>query len=168
MYVKFGSAPTTSSYDCRPYANGNAETCNIATAQAGTYYVMLNGYAAYSGVSLTGSFTPAGGGGGGSCAAGYTQYTGTLSSGGNFYAPTSNGYVSSVSGTHAGTLTVPAGTDFDLYLQKKSGASWSNAKSSTGTTSSESVSYAGTSGTYRWRVYSYSGSGSFTLCEKHP
>ncbi len=60
MYVKFGSAPTTSSYDCRPYVNGNAETCNIATAQAGTYYVMLNGYAAYSGVSLKGSYTAGG------------------------------------------------------------------------------------------------------------
>ncbi|MEO6171591.1 MAG: M4 family metallopeptidase, partial [Arenimonas sp.] len=35
MYVKFGSAPTDTVYDCRPYASGNAETCNIATAQAG-------------------------------------------------------------------------------------------------------------------------------------
>jgi len=65
MYVKFGSAPTLSSYDCRPYVTGNNETCNIATAQAGTYYVMLNGYAAFSGVSLVGSYTTGGGGGGG-------------------------------------------------------------------------------------------------------
>ncbi len=65
MYVKFGSAPTTASYDCRPYLGGNAETCNIATAQAGTYYVMLRGYSAYTGVSLTGSYTAGGGGGGG-------------------------------------------------------------------------------------------------------
>lgn len=65
MYVKFGSAPTTTTYDCRPYQSGNNETCNIATAQAGTYYVKLRGYSAYSGVSLTGSFTTGGGGGGG-------------------------------------------------------------------------------------------------------
>jgi vibriolysin len=65
MYVKFGSRPTTSSYDCRPYLNGNSETCNIATAQVGTYYVMLRGYAAYSGVSLTGSYSTGGGGGDG-------------------------------------------------------------------------------------------------------
>jgi serine protease len=168
MYVKFGSAPTTSSYDCRPYVNGNAETCNIASAQAGTYYVMLSGYAAYSGVSLTGSFTPASSGGG-SCPAGYTAYASSLSgTGANYYAPSSSGYVSSVSGTHAATLAGPSGTDFDLYLQKLNGSSWSNAKSSTGTTSSETISYAGTSGTYRWRVYSYSGSGAFTLCQKHP
>ncbi|WP_313913859.1 proprotein convertase P-domain-containing protein [Tahibacter sp.] len=65
MYVKFGSAPTTTSYDCRPYLGGNAETCTIATAQAGTYYVKLRGYSAYTGVSLTGSYTTGGGGGGG-------------------------------------------------------------------------------------------------------
>ena len=26
LYVRFGSQPTTSAYDCRPYASGNAET----------------------------------------------------------------------------------------------------------------------------------------------
>ncbi len=57
MYVKFGSAPTDTVYDCRPYASGNAETCTIATAQAGTYYISLKAYAAFSGVSLTGSYS---------------------------------------------------------------------------------------------------------------
>ncbi|MGA9335092.1 MAG: PKD domain-containing protein, partial [Rudaea sp.] len=57
LYVKFGSAPTLSSYDCRPYVTGNSETCTISNVQAGTYYVMLNAYATFSGVSLTGSFT---------------------------------------------------------------------------------------------------------------
>ncbi|MBP8080740.1 MAG: M4 family metallopeptidase [Arenimonas sp.] len=57
MYVKFGSAPTDTVYDCRPYASGNAETCTIATAQAGTYYINLKAYAAFSGASLTGSYT---------------------------------------------------------------------------------------------------------------
>ena len=62
MYVKFGSAPTDTVYDCRPYASGNAETCTIATAQAGTYYVRLKAYAAFSGVTLTGSYTTGPGG----------------------------------------------------------------------------------------------------------
>jgi Zn-dependent metalloprotease len=57
MYVKFGTAPTTSSYDCRPYMNGNNETCSMATANAGTYYVMVRAYSAYSGVTLTGKYT---------------------------------------------------------------------------------------------------------------
>ncbi len=66
LYVRFGAAPTLSTYDCRPYVSGNAETCTISNVQAGTYYVMLNGYQSYSGVSLTGSYTaPTGGGGGG-------------------------------------------------------------------------------------------------------
>jgi serine protease len=64
LYVKFGSAPTSSSYDCRPYAGGNSESCPISTAQAGTYYVKVVAYSAFSGVNLTGSFTePATGGG---------------------------------------------------------------------------------------------------------
>jgi fibronectin type 3 domain-containing protein len=59
LYVKFGSAPTTSSYDCRSWGSTNAETCNIATAQAGTYHVLVNAYAAFSGMSLTGSYSAA-------------------------------------------------------------------------------------------------------------
>lgn len=63
MYVKFGSKPTTSSYDCRPYRNGNNETCNISNVQGGTYWVMLRGYTSYSNTTLTGSFTEPGSGG---------------------------------------------------------------------------------------------------------
>lgn len=57
LYVKFGSTPTTSSYDCRPYANGNAETCNIGEAQPGIYHVMLRGYSTYTGANLVGHYT---------------------------------------------------------------------------------------------------------------
>ena len=56
LYVRFGSRPTTSTYACRPYLNGNNETCNLSNTSAGDYYVMLRGYNAYSGVSLVGSF----------------------------------------------------------------------------------------------------------------
>ncbi len=65
LYVKFGSAPTSSSYDCRPYLTGNSETCSFATPQAGTYYVMLKAYSSFSGVSLVGSYSEGSGGGGG-------------------------------------------------------------------------------------------------------
>ena len=57
LYLKAGSAPTTSSYDCRPYRSGNTETCTVAAPVAGTYYVGLRGYSAYSGVALTASYT---------------------------------------------------------------------------------------------------------------
>ncbi|AVP99828.1 alkaline serine protease [Ahniella affigens] len=64
MYVKFGSAPTDTVYDCRPYASGNTEACTFATPSAGTYYVRLKAYSAFSGLSLVGSYTTGGGGGG--------------------------------------------------------------------------------------------------------
>ncbi len=65
IYVKFGSAPTTSNYDCRPYKSGNNETCSFASPQTGTYYVMVRAYSSFSGVSLVGSYTEPGTGGGG-------------------------------------------------------------------------------------------------------
>jgi vibriolysin len=62
LYVKFGSQPTTTSYDCKSEGSTTAETCNITTAQAGTYYVTIHAYSTYSGMSLTGSYGTGGGG----------------------------------------------------------------------------------------------------------
>jgi vibriolysin len=56
LYTRAGSRPTTSSYGCRPYLTGNAETCNVTTSTAGDTYVMVRGYAAYSGVTLVASY----------------------------------------------------------------------------------------------------------------
>ncbi len=64
LYVKFGSAPTTSSYDCRPYQSGNSERCDFSSPQAGTYHVMIQAYSSYSGVSLTASYSEGSTGGG--------------------------------------------------------------------------------------------------------
>ena len=63
LYVRRGSQPTTSAYDCRPYRSGNAETCSFASPQAGTWHVSLRAYSAFSGVSLVASYTAGGGGG---------------------------------------------------------------------------------------------------------
>lgn len=57
LYTRFGSAPTTGSYDCRPYKNGNSESCTVAVPQAGVYHILLNAYAAYTGVSLKASWS---------------------------------------------------------------------------------------------------------------
>jgi Zn-dependent metalloprotease len=64
LYVKYGSAPTDSSYDCRPYKSGNSESCTFATPSAGTYYVRIKAYSSFSGVSLVGDYATGGGGGG--------------------------------------------------------------------------------------------------------
>jgi hypothetical protein len=45
LYVKAGSAPTTSSYDCRPYANGSSETCAVTLAAPAKIFVKVLGYA---------------------------------------------------------------------------------------------------------------------------
>ena len=121
MYVKFGSAPTDTVYDCRPYVSGNAETCTIATAQAGTYYVNLKGYSAFSGVSLTGSYT----------------------AGGTNTAPTAN-FSSSVSGltaTFTDSSTDPQGNS------TITGHSWNFGDGGTSTATSPSHTYAA-AGTY--------------------
>ena len=60
LFVRFGSAPTGSVYDCKSDGSSSSETCNIATAQAGTYHVLIKGYAAYSALSLTGSYSSGG------------------------------------------------------------------------------------------------------------
>ena len=57
MYVRFGSRPTQTTYSCRPYLNGNNETCTITNTTAGTYYVMLRAYTTYSGTSLVASYS---------------------------------------------------------------------------------------------------------------
>ena len=63
LYVKFGSQPTTSSYDYRPYLNGNNETVTVTDPSAGDWYIMLHGYQAYSGVTLQATYAASGGGG---------------------------------------------------------------------------------------------------------
>lgn len=159
MYVKFGSIPTSSSYNCRPYVTGNAETCTMASPSAGDWYISLNGYTAYSGVTLKATYT-----GGSTCT---NTYTGSLSgTGATSYQPSTSGFTSN-SGTISGKLT-GTGVDFDLYLQKLSGSTWTQVAASEGTTATENISYSGTAGTYRWRIYAYSGGGTFSLCSTHP
>ena len=158
LYVKRGAQPTSSVYDYRPYLSGNNETVSVTNPVAGDWYISLYAYSTYSGVTLKATYTGA--------AAGCTSVSGSLSGTGANYYTTS--YSSTVSGSHTGKLTGPSGTDFDLYLQKWNGSTWASVAAGETSTSTENVSYSGTSGSYRWRVYSYSGSGSFTLCTTKP
>lgn len=59
LHVRFGSAPTATAYDCRPYLGGNAETCSFANPQAGTWHVAVRAYTSFGGLSLTPSFDTA-------------------------------------------------------------------------------------------------------------
>ncbi len=47
LYVKFGSTPTTTSYNCRPYITGSAETCTVTVPPGQSAgYISVRGYAA--------------------------------------------------------------------------------------------------------------------------
>ncbi len=55
LYVKLGRRPTENDYDCRPYQNGNQESCDFAQAR-GTYHIMVKGWADYRSVTLRASY----------------------------------------------------------------------------------------------------------------
>jgi Zn-dependent metalloprotease len=138
-----------------------------STSYSGARTATLNAAAALFGSSSTqytqvgNAWTAVGVGAAPSCTS--TTYSSSISrSGRGNYHPGSSG--TSVTATsQTVTLTGPASANFNLYLQYKSGRSWYTGASSTGSTSSESISYSGSSGTYRTYVYSASGSGSYTL-----
>jgi vibriolysin len=110
LYVRFGAAPTTSTYDCRPYAGGNAETCTITNIQAGTYYVMLNAYSAYSGVTLTGTY--------GTTTSGNVLQSGVAVSVSGASGSTQNWTTLDVPAGRAITVALSGGTgDADLYVR---------------------------------------------------
>lgn len=112
MYVKFGSKPTDSSYDCRPYKSGNAESCSFATPSAGTYYVRLKAYSAFSGVSLVGDYTTGGGGGGGGGG------TTTINLPSVAKGKWSSTYTATVQAGQTATFAISGGTgDADLYVR---------------------------------------------------
>ena len=113
LYTRDAAAPTTSSYDCRPYASGNSETCTDNAPSAGTYYGMIRAYSAFSGVSVVANVTT-GGGGGGSCTA-----TGSMS---NISASTGNwnravATKGSCPSTFVATMSGGSG-DADLYTRE--------------------------------------------------
>ena len=152
-------------------SSGTGATVSRTYAAAGSYSVTLtvtDTVGQTNAKSQTVTVTAATGGG--PCAD-CTSKTGTLASGGTAYDPTSTGFASN-GGNFKGYLRGPAGTDFDLYLEKLSsgllGGSWSIVARGETTTSSEDVTYSGTAGTYRWRIASYSGAGAYTFYVKNP
>ena len=74
LYVRSALAPTTTSYDCRPYKAGNDESCIFETPVPGTYFIMLRAYSAYNGVTLSASYSPTGTGSGGSSGATWSGF----------------------------------------------------------------------------------------------
>ena len=248
LYVKFGSQPTTSDYECRPWQNGNNETCDgtdFDTTRNGRYHVLVRGWtgaSGFSGVDLVGSFDvqtndpptasfsvatsdlqasfdasassdpdgsissyswdfgdgSSGSGvnathtyaqagsftvtltvmdndgatdstsqtvdvtsGGGAPCTGCDTRSGTLSGSGDWDAQPDGTWFQSGGGTFEAWLEGPSSADFDLELRKWNGSGWSVVASSLGSTSSEQITYQGSSGFYYWRIESWSGSGAY-------
>ncbi|MFZ2235843.1 MAG: S8 family serine peptidase [Dokdonella sp.] len=63
LYVRRGTEPSKSDYDCRPYKVGNTESCAFSAPVADTYYVMLFADPSFSGVTLRAKYTTAPNGG---------------------------------------------------------------------------------------------------------
>jgi vibriolysin len=111
LYVRHGALPSASTYDCRPYKSGNAEVCSFTSPRAGTWYVMVNAYSTYSGVSLKGTY--GGGGGGGGTGTPVTEtVSGTVGKGQNV----NHGPYSVVAGTTF-TVTMTGTRNPDLYVR---------------------------------------------------
>lgn len=55
LYVRRNSQPTANAFDCRPFLDGNNETCTFNQPAPGTYHVGIRGFTAFSGVNLTGN-----------------------------------------------------------------------------------------------------------------
>ncbi|MFP2928217.1 PPC domain-containing protein [Pyxidicoccus sp. 3LG] len=58
LFLRYGSAPTLTTHDCRSSNTGTTQSCQVSSSQAGTWYVMLRGYTAYTDVTLTANIIP--------------------------------------------------------------------------------------------------------------
>lgn len=53
LYVRYGSAPSTNAYTCRPYQYGNEEECTITNPQPGSWHVGIRAYRSFSGLTFS-------------------------------------------------------------------------------------------------------------------
>ncbi|AKF79553.1 peptidase M10 [Myxococcus fulvus 124B02] len=97
LYVRFGAAPTTTTYNCRPYLSGASESCSL-TVPAGvtTAFVMVRGYTAAT-FTLTINYT-------------------RPSTGGTAATDTKSGTVSTGSVTDFPAYSVVAGSTFKVVM----------------------------------------------------
>lgn len=56
LYVRQGSRPEDSVYDCRPLTGGNTASCLISDPTAGVFHVMIKGYTDSAGLTLQAAY----------------------------------------------------------------------------------------------------------------
>ncbi|MBL8297284.1 MAG: M4 family metallopeptidase [Rhodanobacteraceae bacterium] len=145
---------------------GSGASTTKTYSSAGTYTVTLT-VTDNQGATNTATRQVTVGGGGGSCAG--ASYSGTFSGGfgQTQYQPNGN-YYQANSGAHTICFSGPAGTDFDIFLDRWNGSAWANVAKSDGPSSSEQISYNGAAGYYTIRVINYQGTGAYTLNLRKP
>lgn len=57
LFVRLGEKPTSTIYRCASQANGNTENCVVPFPEAGRWFIGLRPSSAYSGLTLTATFT---------------------------------------------------------------------------------------------------------------
>jgi subtilisin-like proprotein convertase family protein len=60
LYLRHGTPPTLSDYDFRPYLSGSDESVTVQSPASGVWYILLHGYADYSGLRIRASYTVGG------------------------------------------------------------------------------------------------------------
>lgn len=165
LYVKRGAKPSVSDYDCRSYTNGNLENCALSSSGAERYYILVQAYSAFSGLTLKAEYSNSGD----SPECPHCEnFVGQLSLRGAYkYFPDENGYHAQ-GGVQQLVLRGPASADFDLYLYHKTVEGWVQVSSSTDSQSFEQITFDGKEGVYRAKVISYSGSGGYNLSLEAP
>lgn len=101
------------------------------------------------------------------CPAGFLAYQGELAAKGALTAqPSELGFTLGAAGPIEGSLSGADASNLDLYLQRKSGSTWSIvARSDAAGTSAERISFTGVAGaTYRWGIRATAAPGAYTLC----
>ena len=164
LYVRRGAEPTQQTFDCRPYLNGNNETCTFASPQAGTWHVMVRGFSAFSGVTLVANYQEAPTAPCTNC----TQYSGNLTGTGNAQVQPNGTWYQAGAGIHRGWLQGPSNANFDLELYRWNGSRWVRVARAATADSNEFIQYNGSAGFYYWRVISASGAGAYDLWLQTP
>lgn len=56
LYTRFAALPDTETYNCRPWRNGNDESCTEATPAAGEWFIGIRAYNSFADLQLTASY----------------------------------------------------------------------------------------------------------------
>lgn len=167
LYVKYGERPGRSTYDCRPYINGNNEVCSMPEATAGTWHVMLKGFRSFQGVALKASYKQSNPPVVAPCT-GCEVYRGALTDSHYAYEPDGTWFQVHRRGVHEAWILAPDGAEYELYLYRWQGSSWQQVASSIRSGPFHRLSYNGPTGYYTYLVFSRSGRGDYTLWVRKP